>query len=313
MEKSDRKTMAEKKTILVTGATGAQGGSVARHLLRRGDFAVRALTRDPDSAGARALRTVGAEVVQGDLGDPESLRAALVGAYGVFGVTNFWEHFAREREHGVNLIDAVADSEVEHFVLSTLPHVKQISGGELEVPHFDIKAELEAYAQNRCGRSTALTFVHVAFYYENFLSFFPPRPQKDGTFAFGFPQGDTPLAAFAAEDLGGVVAPLFARPDDFRGRTVGVVGDDRPPAEYARIMTEVLDAPVVYQYVPREVFAGLGFPGAEDLANMFEFNRRFIPNRIEDLTLSRALYPSLQTFEAWLCANRSRFAPILAG
>jgi uncharacterized protein YbjT (DUF2867 family) len=176
-------------------------------------------------------------------------------------VTNFWEHFNKEYEQGRNLMDAVAaTNSVEHFVFSTLPNAKKISGGELDVPHCDIKAQLEEEARER---GLPATFVHVAFYYENFLSYFPPQKQADGAFAFGFPQGDTPLGAYAVEDTGGVVAAILEQPQAYRGRTVGVVGDDLPPAAYAAIMTRVLGKPVVYNYIPREVFAGFGFPGAE--------------------------------------------------
>lgn len=300
--------MAERRTILVTGATGAQGGSVAHHLLKAGTFAVRALTRHPDSGKAQALRAAGAEVAAGDFEDIESLRAAVAGCEGVFGVTNFWEHFDKEYAQGKNLIDAVKAAGVAHFIYSTLPSAKKISGGELEAPHLDIKAELEEYTRRQ---GIPATFVSVAFYYENFLSFFPPQKQADGTFAFGFPQGDTPLAAYSVEDTGGVVAPLFARREEFLGRTVGVVGDDRPPAEYAAILTRVLGRTVAYNYIPREVFAGFGFPGADDLANMFDFNRRFIPNRQADREESRRLYPAMQTFETWLTANTAKFDSIL--
>ena len=303
--------MTNTRTILVTGATGAQGGSVARHLLRNGAYAVRCLTRNPDSEKATALKGAGAEIVRGDLDDPASLRAALDGCQAVFGVTNFWEHFDREYAQGMNLIDAVAEAGgVEHFVFSTLPSYKKISGGELEAPHCDIKGQLEEETQER---GLPATFVHVAFYYENFLTFFPPQKQADGTFAFGFPQGDTPLATYAVEDTGGVVAAILEQPEAYRGKTVGVVGDDLPPAEYARTMTRVLGKPVIYNCVPREVFAAFGFPGAEDLANMFDVQRRFIPNRAADLAESRRLYPAMQTFEAWLSANKDRFADVLAG
>lgn len=299
------------RTIVVVGATGAQGGGVARRLLEEGRFAVRALTRHPDSDRAAALRAAGAEVVAGDLSDPESLRAALRGCYGVFGVTNFWEHFGGEAEQGRNLIDAVAATEgIEHFVFSTLPSAKKISGGELDVPHFDIKAELEDYARQK---GLPATFVHVAFYYENFLSFFPPQKQEDGTLSFGFPQGDTPLAAVSVEDTGGVVSAIFDKPDEHRGKVVGVVGDDLPPAEYAAALTRVLGKKVVYNHVPREVFAAFGFPGADDLASMFDFNRRFIPNRQAELAESRRLNPGMQTFEAWLNKNKDQFAAITAG
>lgn len=303
--------MPDTRTILVTGATGAQGGSVARHLLGKGGFAVRCLTRNPDSEKAVALRQTGAEIVRGDLDDPASLRSALDGCQAVFGVTNYWEHFNKEYEQGRNLVDAVtATNSVKHFVFSTLPSYKKISGGELAVPHCDIKGQLEEETRER---GLPATFVHVAFYYENFLSYFPPQKQEDGTFAFGFPQGDTPLAAVAVEDTGGVVTAILEQPEAYRGRTVGVVGDDLPPAQYAEIMTRVLGRTVVYNYIPREVFAAFGFPGAEDLANTYDVQRRFIPNRQADLAESRRLYPAMQTFEMWLSANKDRFAALLAG
>lgn len=298
----------DRRLILVTGATGAQGGSVTRHLLKRGTFGVRALTRDPDSAKAEALRQAGAEVVRGDLEDPAGLRAALDGCYGCYGVTNFWEHFEREAELGRNLVDAVAASGVEHFVFSTLPNVKQLTDGELEVPHFDIKGELEDYAR---GRDIPATFVHIAFYYENFLAFFPPQKQEDGSFVVGFPQGDTPLAGVAAEDVGGVVAVIFERRDEFLGKTLYIVGDDIPAADYATIMSRVLGRDVSYRHIPRDVFAGFGFPGAEDIANMFEFYRTRVPNRRADLERSRSLYAGMQGFEAWLEAHRDEMLAAL--
>ena len=299
---------SDRPTILVTGATGAQGGSVARHLLADGRWRVRALTRRPDAAAALALRGAGAEVVAGDLGDPASLGPALAGCAGVFGVTNFWEHYGDEAVHGRNLVDAVAAAGVPHFVSSTLASYHALSGGELRVPHCDLKAELEQYAVER---GVPVTFVHVAFYYENFLSYFPPRPQGDG-YGIGFPQGDTPLAAVSVEDVGGVVAPLFARPDEFRGRTVGVVGDDRPVSAYAEVMGRVLGRRVAYQHVPREVYAAFGFPGAEELADMFDVQRRFVPSRRRDLEESRALFPGIRTFDAWAAENGAQLERVLA-
>ncbi len=301
--------MAGSKTILVTGATGAQGGSVARHLLATGRYRVKALTRKPESEQARALRSLGADVVRGDLADAKSLPAVLAECDGVFGVTNYWEHFEREYEHGKNLVDAVAAARVEVFVLSTLPYVKKLTNGELEAPHLDTKGRLEEYAR---GAGLAVTFAHVAFYYENFLTFFPPKRRNDGSFIFGFPQGDTPLATVAAEDAGGVVAAIFDRAGEYKGQTVGIVGDDLPVRNYAETMSRVLGKRIIYQHISREAFAALGFPGADDLANMFEFNRRFVPNRRADLDRSRALYPTLRRFEVWLSANRDRLEAVLA-
>lgn len=298
-----------KKTILVIGATGAQGGSVARHLLARGDFAVRAFTRNPESEASKELRWLGAEVVQGTLDDRASIRAALQGVYGVFGVTNYWEHFARELEHGRNLINAVAGAHVEHFVFSSLPSVYKESNGELSAPHMDLKYELEEYARSLGIPST---FVHVAFYFDNFFSFFPPQKAADGKYRFGFPQGDTPLAGVAAEDIGGPVAGIFSNPSDFLGKTVGIVGEDLTGHDFAAILTAVSGKEVQYNHIPREVFASFDFPGADDLADMFDFNRRFIPNRHADIRQSRSLYPAMQTFEQWAVNRRDALARLLA-
>ncbi len=280
------------RTVLVIGATGAQGGSVASHLLNRRTCKVRALTRKPESPAAQRLRLLGAEVVRGELDDRGSLRAALRGADAVFGVTDYWEHFEKEAEHGRNLINAVAGAEVEHFVLSTLPHLDQ-------------KYEMEQYARSL---GLPVTFVHVAFYYDNFFSFFPPRKNGDGRYHFGFNQGDVPLAGVAAEDIGGVVAAIFERPDDYIGKTVGIVGDDLTPGQYAATMSRASGKSIVYEFIPHEVFATFPFKGADDLADMFEFNRRYYPNRLADLAQSRTIYPGMQSFEQWMSKRGDRVA-----
>jgi uncharacterized protein YbjT (DUF2867 family) len=298
----------ERKKILVVGATGSQGGSVARNLIARGKFDVRALTRKPDSPAAAALRDLGAEVVQGDLDDPPSLKAALEGCYGVFGVTNFWEHYGKEAEQGRNLVRAVADAGVGHFVFSTLPPIEKATNGALRSPHFDIKAELEDYARSL---NIPATFVHVPFYFDNFLYFFPPRKAEDGSYQFGFPQGDTPLAAMAVEDVGRVVAPIFEQPERYIGKVIRLAGDELPAAKYAEIMTRQLGVDVRYSHVPRETFAALGFPGAEDLADMFEFYRLHMPSRVGDIAEGRAVAPEIQNFETWLSRNAGKMRKAL--
>lgn len=298
------------KTILVFGATGAQGGSVARALLSRGAFKVRAITRKPDSPAANALRDLGAEIVQGDLDDPASLAAALQGVYGAFGVTNFWEHFDKEGPQGRNLVKAVADANVQHFIFSTLPPIEKATGGALKSPHFDLKAEHEDYARSLGIPST---FVHVPFYYENFLYFFPPRPAGDGTYQIGFPQGDTPLAAISVQDVGPIVAPMFEQPEKYIGQVVPLAGDELPPQAYADAISRATGKTVNYTHVPRETFAALGFPGAEDLADMFEFYRLHIPSRVKDLETCRALAPEVQSFDTWITRNAEAMRKALAG
>lgn len=297
-----------RKKILVVGATGAQGGSVARALLSRDRFDVRALTRKADSPAAQALRELGAEIVQGDLDDPASVTAALEGCYGVFGVTNFWEHFAKEAEQGRNLVTAVAAAHIRHFVFSTLPPIEKATNGALRSPHFDLKAEHEEYAR---ALGIPSTFVHVPFYYENFLYFFPPRPAGDGTFQFGFPQGDSPLAAMSVEDVGPIVAAIFEQPQEYLGKVMKLAGDEIPADAYARTMSRRTGADIRYTYIPRETFAALGFPGAEDLADMFEFYRLHIPSRLQDIATCRALAPELQSFETWAARNEGKLRATL--
>lgn len=298
-----------RKTILVFGATGAQGGSVARHLLARGQYAVRAFTRNASSPAAQSLRELGAELVEGNLDDEASIRKALDGAYGVFGVTNFWEHFAKEEEQGRNMIRAIAGSEVEHLVYSSLPPIAKETSGALKSPHFDIKAGHEELIRTL---GIPATFIHVPFYYENFLYFFPPRPAGDGTYQFGFPQGDTPLAAMSVQDVGAIVAVLFEQPETYIGRTIKPAGDELPAAEYAAVMSRATGADVRFNHVPRETYAALGFPGAEDLADMFEYYRLHIPSRARDIEQCRQLAPGLQSFEKWMGANANTLKGVLA-
>lgn len=299
-----------KKTVLVTGATGLQGGSVARHLLGSGYYNVRCLTRNTNSEKARALRAAGAQLAAGDLADRASLTSAMTGCDAVFAVTNWWEGLdsAKEVAHGRNLVDAAVETRIAQFLFSTLPGAKTISGGKIPVAHLDTKEVIEQYA-----RSQGLNGVYfnVAFYFENFISFQMLQSQPDGTLAFGFPQGDVPLAGVGIEDLGGVVKAVLERWDEFQGKVVGVVGDDKPCSEYAEVMTRVLGRKTVYQHIPRDAYAKFPFPGAEDLAAMFEFNRLYIPNRKADVELCRRLYPAMRDFESWLKANRAMFQPLL--
>ena len=137
------------------------------------------MTRRPDSEAARLLRLQGAAVVQADLDDAASLRRSAHGCKGVFGVTNFWEAYFREYDQGVNLIDAAAEAGIEHLVLSTLPSARNISRGTIDLPHFETKARMEEHARKR---GVPFTFVHVAFYFENFINYFPPQKQDDGTY-----------------------------------------------------------------------------------------------------------------------------------
>jgi len=295
--------MSEKKKILVTGATGAQGGSVADFLLKSGNYSVRAFTRNAGSDKAKTLTDNGIEVVEGSMDDVNSLTDAMKECYGVFGVTSFWEHFNKEFDQGKNLVDAVSKSNISHFIFSTLPGAKKISKGKYIAPHLDLKGELEDYAKSL---NLKATYLHAAFYYENFLSFFPPQKADDGSYSFGFPQSNN-LRAISVEDLGGIVLQIFEHPEEFIGRTVFAAGDSLTPAEYAAVMSDVLNKKVNFNFIPQEVFAGFGFPGADDLAAMFSFQQEFLPPPHKDADECRKIYPGLKTFRQWMEGNKDKF------
>ncbi|MBL7698605.1 MAG: NmrA/HSCARG family protein [Chitinophagaceae bacterium] len=292
--------MHNRNLVLVTGATGAQGGSVARKLLADGRFGVRIFTRNGNSPKAVALQEAGAEVATGDFNDVKSLRKAMEGVYGVFGVTDFDEHYEREIFQGKNLIDAVKQSGVEHFVYSSSPNYHKLSNGEHAVPQCDIKARLQEYAKSH---RVPASFVHVAFYYENFINLFPLQRDRHGNLHFGFPQGKTKLAMTGVKGVGGVVAKIFEYPVQYIGRTVGVVGEDRPCEEYAQVMSKVLEQNVYYHHIPRDIFIGFDSQ-AEKWADVFEVQRLHISNRHIDLIESYGLNPEMQSFESWLRENR---------
>ena len=291
-------------TILVVGATGMQGRGVAHHLLARGMFKVRCMTRRPDSEPARLLHQAGAEVVPADLDDRATIRRALQGCRAIFGVTNFWEAYFREYDQGVNLIDAAAEAGVRHLVLSTLPSSKKISRGAIDLPHFETKARMEEHTQRQ---NIPFTFVHVAFYYENFLNYFPPQRQPDGSYRFVFPLGNGRLGAVAAEDIGGVVARIFESRAEFVSKTVEIIGDEMPAQQYAEKMSRFLGRKITYGHISREAYASMGFPGARELADMFEFLRVYTPSRRKHITQCRQLFAEMQTFEIWLENNLQKF------
>jgi len=310
--------MPEKKIIAVVGATGAQGGGLARAILadRNGGFGVRAITRKPDSEKAQALKNAGAEVVTADVDDPASVRRAFTGAYGAFCLTNYWEHFSPEREltQARNQAQAAKDAGLQHVIWSTLEDTRKwvpleddrmpTLMGKYKVPHFDAKGEADGIFRE-LGVPT--TFLLTAFYWEN-LIFFGAGPQRgpDGVLAITFPLDDKPLPSIAVEDIGKCAYGIFKRGREFINRTVAIAGEHLTGAEMARQLTQALGQEVRYNNVPPEVYRSFGFPGADDLGNMFQFKRDFNDYFVgaRSLEFSRSLNPELQTFEEWLAVHK---------
>ena len=312
--------MADKKVIVVVGATGAQGGGLVRAILSdpSGGFAARALTRDVHSDKAKELAKLGAEVVQADVDDEESLRRAFSGAYGAYCVTFFWAHFSPEKEvaEAAAMARAAKRAGVEHVIWSTLEDTRRwvpvgdsrmpTLMGKYKVPHFDAKGEAN-YLFTGLGVPT--TFLLTSFYWDNLIEFgMGPRKGPDGKLAITLPMGDRKLPGIVAEDIGRCAYGIFKKGREFIGKTVGVAGEHLTGAQMAAALARALGQEVRYNDVPPEVYRGFGFPGAEDLGNMFQFKRDFEEYfcGARNLDVARSLNPSLETFDGWLAQNKSR-------
>ncbi|MBK9374915.1 MAG: NmrA/HSCARG family protein [Holophagales bacterium] len=312
--------MAEKKVIAVVGATGAQGGGLVRAILAdpSGGFAARAITRNTRSDKAQALAGLGAEVVGADLDDADSLAAVFAGAHGAFCVTNFWEHFSPEKElaQAGALARAVREAGVSHVLWSTLEDTRRFVSldddrmptlmGRYKVPHFDAKGEANALF---AASGVPTTFFHTSFYWDNLIHFgMEPKRGADGRLAFVLPMADRKLPGIAVEDIGKCAYGAFQRGGELAGATIGVAGEHLTGVEMAAALSRALGEEVAYAYVPPEVYRTFGFPGADDIANMFQFNRDFSDDfcTLRDLELSRSLNPAIQSFDAWLAANAGR-------
>lgn len=312
--------MPDKKIIAVMGATGAQGGGLARAIAadRNGPFVARAITRKTDSDKAFALARLGVEVVAGDADDPPSLERAMAGAFGVFCVTNFWEHFSAEREgaQATAMARATRKADAQHVVWSTLEDTRRwvplsdtrlpTLHGKYKVPHFDSKGQVDRVFAEEAAPTTYLL---AAFFWENFIYFgMGPRKGPDGDLALALPLGGVKLPGIAAEDIGRCAYGLFRRGAGTAGQRFGIAGEILSGAEMAAKMTRALGRKVNFQDVPFDVYRSLGFPGAEDLGNMFQFQAilgdEFLRNR--DAAVARSLNPDLLNFDAWLAANASR-------
>jgi uncharacterized protein YbjT (DUF2867 family) len=310
--------VSDKKIIAVMGATGAQGGGLVRAILADGGgpFRARAVTRDAASEKAKALAKMGAEVVAANADDIESLKKAFAGAHGVYCVTFFWEHFSPDKEmvHARNMAQAAKQAGVGHAIWSTLEDSRRFIPlsddrmptlmGKYKVPHFDAKGESDRFF-TEAGVPT--TFLLTSFYWENMIFFgMGPKKGPDGKLAITLPLGDKKFPQIAVEDIGKCAYGVFKKQDV--GKTVGIAGEHLTGAEMAAALTRALGREVRYNDVPPEAYRKFGFPGAEDLGNMFQFNRDFADAfcAARSLEVSRALNPELQTFDQWLARNKGR-------
>ncbi len=312
--------MSDTRTIAVFGATGAQGGGLARAILAdpAGGFGVRAITRRTDSAPARALASAGAEVVAADLDDAASLARALEGVHGAYCVTNFWEHLSPEREkaQAEAMATAAKAAGVRHAIWSTLEDSRRFVPledermptlmGRYKVPHFDAKAESDRFFLD-AGVPT--TFLLTSFYWENLIHFgMGPKAADDGTLVWAMPLGTAQFPGIGVEDIGRCAYGIFKAGTSLAGQRVGIAGELLTGDEMAARLSEALARTVRYQALTPAQFRAAGFAGAEDLGNMFQFNVEFADAfcGARDVARARALDPQLQTFRQWLAVNASR-------
>jgi uncharacterized protein YbjT (DUF2867 family) len=310
----------DKKIIAVVGATGAQGGGLVRAIAAdpSGGFVARAITRDVNSEKAKELAALGAEVVAGDIDDPDSLRRAFDGAYGAYCVTFFWAHFSPEKEleQARTMAEAARDAGVQHVIWSTLEDTRNLVPlsddrmptlqGKYKVPHFDAKGEADAIFT---AAGVPVTFLLTSFYWDNFIYFgMGPARGADGTLGITLAMGESKLPGIAAEDIGRCAYGIFQRGKELIGQHVGISGEHLSGGEMAAAFSKAVGEEVRYNSVPPEVFRGFGFPGADDLGNMFQYKRDFETEfrAPRDVERSRALNPSLQSFAQWLEAHRAQ-------
>ena len=309
--------MADKKTIAVLGATGSQGGGLCRAILAdaNGGFACRAITRDPSKDKAKELASAGAEVVQADIDDVESLKKAFAGAHGVYAVTNFWEHFSGEKEkaQAKNIAEAAKAAGVKHVVWSTLEDTRELMKADdkrmpmlqekYRVPHFDAKAEADEYFSG-----LPLTRLMTSFYWDNAYMFgLAPKKGEDGKLAWAFPMGDAKLAGIAAEDIGKCAYGIFKAGNEYVGKTVGIYGEALTIEQMGQTISKVLGTgPITYNAVDADAYRGFGFPGADELGNMFQVYRDFEKEVLgaRSVDAARKLNPELQTYEQFVAKNK---------
>jgi uncharacterized protein YbjT (DUF2867 family) len=278
------------KKILVTGATGQQGGAVTRHLLKDG-WKVRALVRDLNNEAAKAVARQGAELVKGDLNERASIQSALEGAYGVFSFQNYWRPDIRkegELRQGKNVADAARATGVKHLVYSSVGAAHRGMGQE----HFATKWEIEQYTQQL---GLPHTILRPAAFMENFN--WSRNQILTGTFTgWGLRPGKA-LQMIAVDDIGAFVAMAFAQPQEFLGKTIELAGDELTESQIAETFAKVIGRPV--KVVAPQMAEGQQ-PTPEQIAFFQFFNGRGYD---ADIPALRAMYPPLQTLEQYLRRN----------
>jgi len=279
----------EDRIVLVTGATGRQGGSVVRHMLAKG-WKLRVLARDPGGDAAKALANRGVEVVRGDLEAPASLEPAVLGVHGIYSVQDFWSVGARrEVQQGKNLADAASKAGIDHFVYSSVGGAERNSG----IDHWESKWEIEKYIRKL---GLPATILRPAAFMENYYVDKVEIGILKGKLMDPI-RADKPYQTIAVDEIGAFAALAFDRPKDFIGLELEIAGSELTNPEAAQIFSRVLGKPVKFQRLPMPV---VRLVLGKEFYQMFRwFNAEGFKADIPDL---RRRYPEiqLQTLEQWL-------------
>lgn len=301
------------KLIVVFGATGLQGGSVARALHAAEGYKVRAVTRNPDGDKAKTLAEAGVEVVQADLDDTESLKKAVDGAYGVFGVTpaGFTEE-ARDKEiqRGKNIVDVSKECGVKHLIYSGLDDVQEAIGKRCTV--FDSKTAVEKHLKEQ---DMPFTIVYLPFYHEILVrqtsEGLPPFIMKvEDNYVLAFAVGDSDLYVMCVEDVGICIKNILGDLDEYKGKTLPLAAEKIKSAEMASIMAKHLEEKVVASGMsPEDLAKREDIESAAELAVMMEFCCH--EKCFRDIDLTRKLNPDIITFETWVENNKDEIRKVM--
>lgn len=311
--------MGNEEVIAVLGSTGSQGGGLCHSLLdhpTKGDFACRAITRDPTKATAQELKNKGAEITRADMDDVASLAEAFDGAHGVFAITNFWEHQSAEieKQQAQNIASAAKQADVKHIVWSTLEDTRQfmpssdarmpLLQGNYRVPHLDCKNEANEYFKD-----LPTTYLITSFFWENLYNFqMCPKKNDSGHYAWTMPMGDAKLAGHATTDIGKAVHTIFASGTEHIGQTVGIVTEALTVQDMCEVVAKEFNVSVHYNAIDPDIYRTFPFPGAEEIGNNFQYFRDFNDEflKLRSVESMKKLNPSPLSFVEFVSAHRDK-------
>lgn len=276
------------KIILVMGASGNQGNSVARHLLSNG-WSVRAMTRNTDQEAIKVLESLGADIVQGDMDDKDSLIAAMDNVYGVYSVQAFDpENKDKEIEQGKRVADVAKQLDIKHFVYASAAGAERYQ----EADNFATKWEVEKYIRDL---DLPFTILRHTFFMDNFKGF--AKGEGNQIVLQGFMNPDKKLQMVSVQDIGAFATVVLEQPEKFIGEAIELAGDEITLSEISSILSEAFEVPCEIQD-NREKF--------QKMMKMFEwFDKEGYHANIDQL---RDFHPQMLHFTDWL--EQSNWNPV---